>query len=185
MSRVPDITDCLPALQTAEQRLHDYANETLGIEYRLAEYGAFRDEADTTEIMGFRTDDYNAAVRANPKLASVPINSWRPIAPFGRSYHDYGAAFDVEITDQGRYNTPATALQVLKAAASQFGLSSDVPNDPPHFELDVSLSQAQQMWNDYSGGADSGLPSGTANSAALVTVGVVGLLIVLLRKLRS
>ena len=185
MPRVPNIEATLPALQEGEQKLHEYANNVLGIDYQLAAYGAFRDEADTEEIMGYREDDYAAAVRVNPKVAQIPINTWRPIAPFGSSYHNYGAAFDVQITDKGNFESADTALSALKAVASRFGLRSSVPNDPPHFELPVSLADARRMWADYSGDDVPELPpsSGAGDVAALATVAVVGAVILAVRKL--
>lgn len=187
MSRVPNITDTLPVLQDAEQALHEYANNVLGINYQLAAYGALRDEPDTDEILQYRADDYAAAVRANPKVAQTPINTWRPIAPFGSSYHNFGAAFDVVITDRGGFESDAAALNALKAVASRFGLRSNVPNDPPHFELPVSLDQARELWLAYNGDAPDvvGSPAGTANTAALATIAVVGILILAIRKLRG
>lgn len=184
MPQRPDISATLPQLQDAESALHEYANNVLGIDYGFADYGTLRSEADTVDILQFRQDDYAAAVRANPRVASTPITSWRPIAPYGKSWHDYGAAFDVAITDKGNFESAGAALSALKNVATRFGLTSAVPNDPPHFELGVPLSQARQLWLDYTGDAPDLPPSdGTADVAALSTVAVVGVLLLLVRKL--
>lgn len=177
-----DLSEALPQLIDAEQQLHDYAN-SIGIDYRIADYGAVRTEADTNLILKYRQDDYNAAVRADPSVAHIPINVWRPIASYGSSYHNYGAAFDVLITVSGQYGS--SALDVLKNAASQFGLSSSVPNDRPHFELaGISVDDARQLWIDYTTGTDyvpPTSPSGTGDVAALVTIAALGALLLLLR----
>ena len=181
-----DLSETLPQLQDAESRLYAYATGTLGIDYRIADFGALRTEADTNRILGYRQNDYAAAVRADPRVASIPINKWRPIAPFGSSYHNYGAAFDVLITNSGPYASADDALQALKAAAPSFGLSSSVPNDPPHFELPIGLGDAQQLWTDYTtgGGGVNVRISGGADAAALVAVALLGALLFAIRYFR-
>lgn len=183
-----DLSPALPQLIAAEQQLHDYAN-SIGIDYRIADYGAVRTLDDTNLISQYRRDDYAAAVKADPSVANIPINVWRPIAAFGASYHNYGAAFDVLITNRGNYSTSAAALQALKSAAGSFGLSSEVPNDPPHFELaGISLDEASQMWDNFqAGGGGDGGSSGSVGSAdvgALATVAVLGIVFFLLRQFR-
>lgn len=183
-----DLTEALPQLQEAESQLHEYATNVLGIDYRIADYGALRTLDDTTEILGFRQADYAAAVRANPALANTPINTWRPIAQFGTSWHNYGAAFDVLITDAGGFESATTALNALKNVASQFGLRSSVPNDPPHFELPVSLSAARQMWIDYNNGSTVGIPNvpdGGGDIAAISTVAIIAAMAVAFRYFRK
>ena len=180
-----DLTETLPQLQDAEAALYQYATGTLGIDYRIADFGALRTESDTARILQYRQNDYNAAVRNDPRVAQIPINTWRPIAPFGSSYHNYGAAFDVLITDRGPYTSDSDALQALKAAAPSFGLSSTVPNDPPHFELPIGLGDAHNLWNDYIGGGGVSVRmSGGVDSAALVTVALLGALLFALRYFR-
>jgi hypothetical protein len=181
-----DLGATLPQVQDAEAALYEYATGTLGIDYRIADFGALRTLADTQLIMQYRQNDYNAAIAANPDTAKVPINKWRPISPFGSSYHNYGAAFDVLITDAGPYASAGAALEALKAAAPSFGLSSSVPNDPPHFELAVGLGDAQQLWADYMGGGGSVNVriGGTADTAALFTVAILGAILFAMRYFR-
>lgn len=184
-----DISETLPELQDAEARLYAYATGTLGIDYRIADFGAFRTEADTTEIKGYRQNDYNEAVKANPAIAHIPINTWRPISSYGSSWHNYGAAFDVLILDAGRYASSSAALQALKQAAPSFGLRSNVPNDPPHFELPISIDEARNKWLDYVN-SDSGSDDGVrihfteTDNAALITVAVLGAILFAMRYLR-
>jgi hypothetical protein len=89
----------------------------------------------TRLLSGARTDEDQrqlvanaAATRAGtplpyPKRGAVPR-----AAPVGSSAHEYGLAADVQATD------PANQAR-LKALASQFGLTSNIPNDPNHFQL--------------------------------------------------
>lgn len=182
-----DLSESLPALQDAEARLYDYAVNTLGIDYRIADFGAVRTEADTNLILQYRTNDYNAAVKAGEIAANTPLQVFRRIAPFGSSFHNYGAAFDVLVTDQGPYASKDAALQALKGAASSFGLSSNVPNDPPHFELNTSIDDARAAWINYTNGGDGSVNvrvSGVADTAALVTVAVLGAVLFALRYFR-
>lgn len=184
-----DLSETLPELQDAESQLYAYATGVLGIDYRIANYGAFRNDADTAQILQYRQDDYDAAVRANPALSHTSINTWRPIAPFGSSFHDYGAAFDVLIINRGSFPTAASALQALKAAASSFGLSSNVPNDPPHFELPISIDEARQRWIDYTTGSNGDgtvnvRVTGAADAAGIITVALLGLVLVAMRYFR-
>jgi hypothetical protein len=133
----------LPQLLAGLDRLRARAS-ALGISFDIADFGGIRTQADTVLIMAYRAADYAAAVVADPSVSAIPINTWRPIAPFGSSMHNYGAAFDVEITDApGSFDS---ALQQLKAAAPSCGLRSTVPNDPPHFELPISLDEARAQW---------------------------------------
>lgn len=141
------ISSALPQLIAAEAALHARAN-SLGIDYRIADYGGVRTQADTILIMGYRAADYAAAIARNPSVANIPINVWRPIAPFGSSFHNYGAAFDVLITQTPPGMTEASALSTLKSIASSVGLRSNVPNDPPHFELPITLAQAKAAFGD-------------------------------------
>lgn len=139
------LTGALPQLIDAENQLRERAN-ALGIGYVIADYGAVRTLADTVQILGYRDADYAAAIAADPSVANTPINDWRPIAPFGSSYHNYGAAFDVRITSAPAGVSFDAALQQLKDLAPSVGLRSDVPNDPPHFELPISLDEAKAQW---------------------------------------
>lgn len=183
-----DLSESLPALQNAEAKLYDYAVNTLGVDYRVADFGAVRTEADTNQILQYRTNDYNAAVRAGEIPANTPLQVFRRIAPYGSSFHNYGAAFDVLIIDQGPYASKDAALHALKAAASSFGLSSDVPNDPPHFELNTSINNARAAWIDYTSGGSGNISvrvsGGVADTAALVTVAVLGAVLFALRYFR-
>lgn len=140
------IDDALPQLIAAENQLRQRAS-AMGIQYVIADYGGVRTFADTVLILGYRDADYAAAIAADPSVANIPINTWRPIAPFGSSYHNYGAAFDVRITSAPAGVSFDSALQQLKDLAPSVGLRSDVANDPPHFELPISLDEAKADWS--------------------------------------
>lgn len=164
------ISSALPQLIAAEAALHARA-DALGIGYRIADFGGVRTEADTAIIIGYRAADYAAAIAHDPSVALIPINTWRPIAPFGSSYHNYGAAFDVLITSTPDGMSAASALQTLKSLAPSVGLRSNVPNDPPHFELPITLDEAKALF-----GAPQVIDTGTAVVGvvlALITVAVI------------
>lgn len=168
----------LPQLLAGLNQLRARAS-ALGISFDIADFGGVRSQADTVLIMAYRAADYAAAVVADPSVSDIPINTWRPIAPFGSSMHNYGAAFDVQITDApGSF---ASALQQLKAAAPSCGLRSSVPNDPPHFELPISLDEARAQW--LALGNTPGSLS-TSNVAAVSSVAVVVAVILALSYLR-
>lgn len=162
----------LPQLVDAENQLRQRAN-AMGITYDIADYGGVRTLADTILILGYRNDDYAAAIAADPSVANIPINTWRPIAPFGSSYHNYGAAFDVRITSAPAGVSFDSALQELKDIAPSVGLSSDVANDPPHFELPISLDDAKAAWSAQGNTAPSISIVTAPNVAAASTFAVV------------
>lgn len=151
----------MPGTVAAYNALSDYA-ASQGITIGVANYGGIRTLSDTTKILQFRQDDYNAAVRAGQIAPDTTLNQFRPIAPFGSSYHNYGAAFDVQIIARPGNMSESQALAILGAFAPSIGLrwggtfpQSGHPADPPHFEVAVSLAQAKAMYADYinSGGA--------------------------------
>lgn len=146
------IAGALPSLITAYGLLQARAH-AIGIDFDIADFGGVRTYADTVLIMGYRAADYAVAVAHDPSLINTPINTWRPIAPFGQSMHNYGAAFDVKITKTPQGVSSDSALSQLKSIAPDVGLSSDVPNDPPHFELPISLDDAKAQW-EAQGNAD-------------------------------
>ena len=160
----PSLDQALPELRAAEQRLRARASDN-GITYALAEYGGLRTQADTNQIVAYRQADYNAAIRRDPRVARIPINTFRPIAPFGRSMHNWGSAFDIVITGAPPGWTRDKALAVLGAIAPTVGLrwGGTFPSDrvdPPHFELPTSVVDARARYLAYTGGKGYVGPSG-------------------------
>lgn len=178
------IDGALPQLIDAESQLRQRAT-ALGISYDIADYGGVRTFADTVTILGYRDADYAAAIAADPNVANIPINTWRPIAPFGSSFHNYGAAFDVKITSAPAGMSFDDALQELKSLAPSVGLSSSVANDPPHFELPISLDDARAQWSAQGNPIPNISVTTAPNIAAASTVGVVIALVFLLAYLRK
>lgn len=164
----PDVAlaGALPDLIAAELLLRKNASQH-GITYVIAEFGGIRTASDTAQAMAYRDADY-AVYLKNGGDASVDVNTWRPIAPYGDSYHNYGAAFDVFVTGVPDGRDQAWGLTMLKNAAMAVGLSSDVANDPPHFELPISLSDAQDAWMTFTGG--TGVPKGSSTAAVLAVI---------------
>lgn len=142
-----------PELTRAYDALTQIA-DVAGITFCVANYGGLRSQADTALIKQIRIDEYNAAVQRNPATALTDINDWRPIADWGSSMHNYGAAFDVFVTGTPPTMSRLTALNFLKDQADAIGLV-DGRNfgDAPHFELPGGLSLAKAEWQKMTGTA--------------------------------
>lgn len=177
------IDGALPALLAGYNQLQARA-ASMGIQFEIADFGGIRTEADTILILSYRAADYAAAVIQDPSVYSIPINTWRPIAPFGSSMHNYGAAFDVKITATPAGLSSADALQQLKMLAPACGLQSTVPNDPPHFELPISLDDAKTQWSALGNSTPSITVLTSSNVAAASTVAVIVGLVALLAYFR-
>lgn len=112
-----------------------------GLAFRLARWAgaAVRDAADTATAMRHRDVDYGRYLLTLPAgKVAVPKLLWRVIAPFGSSYHNYGASFDVEMI--------RGTLAQLGALAAAVGLVWGGRNDSPHFRLPITLLEAKARW---------------------------------------
>lgn len=157
------LSAALPELVAAEARLRAEA-DALGIGYRIADWGGVRTQADTTQLLRWR-DEHVARG-----------GTTYPVAPWGRSYHNFGAAFDVKITRRRPNRTDRQELQALGALAPKVGLRwgglwSGTKNDPFHFELPITLADARQRWQRHSGTTAAGVP----NASVLMLVGLAAL----------
>lgn len=145
------LNGALPELIRAEQELSRLA-AARGIRYAIAPFGGVRSESDTTRILGYRETEYKmyAEKEKTAGRTPLPINKWRPIAPFGNSHHNYGAAFDVRPVTwpQGRsFQWAHDQLDEIVRTNPSIGLrAGDYFNDEPHFELAISLDAARQKW---------------------------------------
>lgn len=184
-----DETRALPELIAAEAKLRALATKE-GIRYDFGlpqDTGTLRTEADTTQILKWRDADYKvyvAALKKNPSATPVPIETWRPIASFGKSYHNWGAAFDAHIIGQPAGMSADQALGHLGALAPQCGLRwggtfTPARRDRPHFELPITLAEAERRWKARGGSAGIApkIVAGGAAAAALL----FGLLLTLAR----
>lgn len=147
------IAPCLPALISAERELSRLAAER-GILYRIADFGSVRTQSDTTLILKYREQDYAKYAAAEKAAGRVPVSieKFRPIAAYGSSYHNYGAAFDVLITKVAPGKTADQSLAILGELAPLAGLrwGGTFSNpDRPHFELQLPLDQVRSMWTAY------------------------------------
>lgn len=124
------------------------AQEHPGLEFDVADFGGMRSEADTAKILTYRDNDWDAAVRADPTLPRrTTKHAWRPIAPWGNSMHNYGAAFDVQITKAPAGMSRLAALNIVKDYAPVIGLVDGRDfGDGPHFELPGGLAAARAAW---------------------------------------
>lgn len=151
------------------------------VTFHIAPFGGVRTEADTSLILAYRRADYEAhfALRAPEDRPS--IESWRPIAPYGHSYHNYGAAFDVTLDELYGYTHDFALSECLGARAQEVGLrwGGNFPAnriDLPHFELDVSLDEARRQWNAAGPHAPTGAASWLAISIVLAIAFVLAVL---------
>lgn len=152
----------LPETQSAFDALDAYAR-TIGVSIGVANYGGLRTEADTNRILQYRVDDYNAARSAGAIRADTTLQQFRPISPFGSSYHNFGAAFDVNVKSRPSNLTVAQVQAKLGAYAPTAGLrwgGKFTNADPPHFELAIPLNDAQRRYRAMvgSGAGVSSLP---------------------------
>lgn len=173
------LANALPELKAAELKLRKNATGH-GITYAVAEFGGLRTATDTAKAMNYRDADYAVYLKSVPAgKTPLPKDDWRPIAPYGQSYHNYGAAFDVYVTGVPEGRTQAWGLEMLQLAAPVVGLRNGKSfNDPPHFELPVPLSRARDMWAKMTGG--TGTPkSGSTSVVVIAGVGAVALLVLL------
>lgn len=159
-----------PDLSDAIDRLREKARVD-GIEFDTADFGGVRTLADTTKILKYRDDDYATYVNALKArdANAVPVDKgiWRPIAPFGTSMHNYGAARDLKILKKPASFSEAEAYRRLGSIAPTCGLKwgGTFRNkvDPPHFELPITLAQAKDAWDMRQTAAkgDGSAPAGT------------------------
>ncbi len=123
-----------------------------GIQLRIADFGGFRDLAMTQQILAYRDADYAAYVKqlaiSAPTRTPLPIEVWRPIAPYGSSFHDFGAAVDAyPIAWPASVGNRSDALAIVQQLAPSVGLSNPMPaTDPAHFQLPYSLATVQSQW---------------------------------------
>ncbi len=164
---LPELTFSLGELQAIAKKE--------GIEFRVADYGGLRTQSDTTQIMQYRDADWNAAIKKDPGLKTrTTKEKWRPIAQWGTSMHNYGAAFDVLITAYPKGKSGLWALNWLADHAEQVGLVNGRSfGDPPHFEIPGGLETARRRWKEESGTSVFGF----ASPAALSSLAVIALAI--------
>lgn len=176
-----------------------------GVSVTLADFGGFRTEADTTLILDYRQNDYAADVAAGRIPATLSIDRYRPIAPYGDSYHDYGAAFDLIPTPNAGQPAGMTYSKILNLAGNHAGAlgltwGGTFSNpDPRHFQLQGSLDDMRAKYVTYQDQLASGqLPDasgsgditgggdiaggGFTTSAVLAGVAIIGALVFILRR---
>lgn len=161
----------LPQLQAAEAKLHQLALQR-GIDYTLAKYGGLRTQKITDLLMQFRRDDYAAAIKKNPAIAKVPIEKWRPVAPFDLSRHKFGSAFDVVLTKLPKGMSSTQGMETLGALAEKYcnlrwgGHFPEDRIDVKHFELTPPMATLEVAWNNFVRGARTLTAGAVASTAA-------------------
>lgn len=156
--------DALPAMAQLWDALVD-ATGAAGVVIAVADYGGFRTAADTADILNIRDSEYATYLAHGGTMAE---NDWRPIAQFGHSFHDYGAARDVSIVSKPANMTGLAAVATVDQLAESLGLETGASyGDPLHVQLPISLDEAQGEWADYlAAGGDAGASSSSSSSAA-------------------
>jgi hypothetical protein len=169
-----DLQGLMPGTVAAYHALAQYG-ATQGIAFTVANFGGLRTLSDTTKILDYRQQDYDAARQAGTIRPDTTLSEFRPIAPFGSSYHNYGAAFDVWITRTPQGDAPNSWTEAPGAAAAKRVLGTYAPTiglrwggtfsnpDPPHFEVAVPLSLARTMYQEF---LNSGDPSAQRPSSS-------------------
>jgi len=171
--------DALPILvvmwDELEQRL---ALE--GIRIGIADFGGFRTEADTNQINAYKLADYNAYAAAERAAGRTPLpisGAWddgkpRPIAPYGRSFHNYGAARDFTIVARPAGMSYAEAVRRVQDIAEQDVQFSSGRSfgDDMHLELPLALEEVAAWWADYQAASASTSSGGSSGSASMAGV---------------
>lgn len=162
-------TDALPELTQAWYTLEQLA-ASHGVQMGIADFGGFRTAADTSQILGYRDADYAVYVKQQ-RAAGKPVQSetsWRPISPYGSSYHDYGAARDFTVVIKPSSMSVDDAMALVRSLAPAAGLRAIYPgvDDPPHLELPIDLDTARQWWADYQAGTGHYATDATSSSSS-------------------
>jgi hypothetical protein len=157
--------EALPELESAwDATVSDAAAE--GIQLTIADFGGFRTANDTALILSYKQADYDAYAAAARAAGRTPVpitgpwddGSPRPIAPYGQSWHDYGAARDADIVSFPSSMTLEDAIVRVDAIATANGLDTGAAySDPLHLQLPVSLDEARARWAEYSSSSSSSL----------------------------
>ena len=173
----------LPQLQQAVAKLERLA-AARGVSVQVNDFGGYRDAADTQTIQYYRQADYDAALESGQIPTYETIDQFRPLAEFGTSYHNYGAAADLSPLAWPSGRSYAWAVQQLAELAPAAGLRQPLPTtDPAHFELPISLDQAAQLWAQFSGApALAGGTAVTGLGGILVVGALLGLLYAAFRR---
>lgn len=132
-SELARLDGVLPELRMKHDALRERA-AAVGIEFVVPPYGGLRTEADQAKLAKWRDE---AVAAGKP---------WYPVAPFGSSFHERGAAFDVKITKG--------SLDQLGQLGEAIGLRWGgrwSKSDPFHFELPTTLDKAKAAFLDFVG----------------------------------
>lgn len=154
------LAGCLPGVEDGYNAVAAYA-ASLGIAIGVADYGGLRTEAETATILADRQNDYDADLAAGVITSAVSLDQYRPISPFGSSFHNYGAAFDVGNPD-GSALSDHTLTELGENCPDGFRWGGNFPTpDLPHYELAMTLTDAQaayeaQTGDSIAGGGDDG-----------------------------
>jgi hypothetical protein len=188
------LVGCLPETIAAEAKLHQLALAR-GIEYKIADFGGLRTPGITDLILFYRDNDYAAAVRANPAVAKIPKEKWRPISPYLKSRHRFGSAFDIIPTKLPKGMSTSVAMQTLGTLAEKYcnlrwgGNFPEDRIDVKHFELTPPMSSLEIAWDAFQRGAGTAVASAASvvkdnRAVTSILIMLVGAL-VLLRTMRA
>jgi hypothetical protein len=171
------LTGVQPELALGEAKLSELATAH-GLAYTVnrEELGGFvRTRADTAAYMGYRDLEWRLYA-ARQKVAGKPVvpkEQWRPIAEFGSSYHNYGAAFDVTMVKGTHAQLGALAPAAGLRWGGDAGFQAARRTDPPHFQLPITLLEAKARWLKL--GNAPGSVSAKVQAGAVATLLLLGL----------
>ena len=127
----------LPDLKAKELQFRTTVDQA-GMAYSIPDYGGVRTAAQQAQLVKWRDE---AVAQGEP---------YYDVAPPDLTFHGVGAAFDVNLTKpsnptDGDY---ATLAEIAVSVGLRPGYFFSKP-DPYHFELDIPLETAKQMYQSH------------------------------------
>lgn len=129
-----------PNVQEAERKLRADA-AAIGIEYKIADFGGVRNLDIVNQLIAWRDE---AVARGE---------DYYRVAPFNKTKHALGSAFDIRVTKRPAGMSTSEAYAKLGALARPHGLiwggTFSSPADPYHFESQLSLEKLSARWQEW------------------------------------
>lgn len=152
------ILTALPELKDKEGAFRT-AMAAAGYQYDLPDFAGVRSAAQQQQLIAWRDEDVAAGGKS---YAVAPVNT---------TYHQYGAAFDIKITQpadpqQSDYQAAADIAQSVGLDAGFYFTN----RDPYHYQLPYDLPSVQQMWTEHTGTVEQVV--GGISAGVLVVIGV-------------
>lgn len=169
------IATALPELRDKESAFRT-AMDAMGFTYSLPDYAGVRTEAQQAQLVAWRdqavADARAAAVKNGTDPDAAAKAAYYEVAPPNTTYHEFGAAFDIQITtpDNPTDDDYANAAEIAQGVGLVPGYFFSTP-DPFHFQLDYDLATVQQMWTDHTTTVVATVGGISAGAIALIVGG--------------